>query len=181
MVSQKYSIKVINSKKNYNDLTLIFTSFLYNSIWGISNLKVIQGCNQYSLFDSKTELCGKCDPDSYSVQFGQTMWCEKCPLLCATCENKNKCLTCVQGATTDNTGMCSFGKNFKTQLMPINTTKNYCDNFPLMIGSETTPVSLGSLKNDNHLLYDEIQVGFLLYYNPIVWKTLSLIVKLNKV
>ena len=42
-------------------------------------------------------------------------------------------------------------------------------------------MALGPLKNDNNILYDEIQIGFILYYNPQEWKTLSLVVNLNKV
>ena len=54
VISQKYKVKVVNNNRVQNDLTLIFTSFLFNSIWGVTNLKLLQGCQGYSMLDSTT-------------------------------------------------------------------------------------------------------------------------------
>jgi len=154
VISQKYKIKVLNNGNIKGKLTVIFTSFLFNALWGLTNVKVISACKGYSLFDNTTEECGKCDPDSFAVTSGQTAWCERCPLLCATCQSQTKCLTCLLGAQLGSNGRCSFGNKFKTQMMPVNTSSNFCDGIPLKVGSSQSIVALGPLKNDKNTLYD---------------------------
>jgi hypothetical protein len=41
--------------------------------------------------------------------------CDKCPTLCRTCISQSNCTSCLEAATKNNNGTCSFGANFKTQ------------------------------------------------------------------
>lgn len=47
-INEKYNIKIVN-KGNIlgEDISLYFTSILYNSRWGITNIKLLEGCNNY--------------------------------------------------------------------------------------------------------------------------------------
>ena len=145
---------VQNNGNIKGNLTVIFSSFLFSAFWGLTNVKVLSACRGYSMFDTATSQCGKCDSDSFAVTSGLAQWCERCPLLCSTCESKAKCLTCVVGAAVGADGLCSFGDKFKMQKMPVNTSNNFCDGLPLKVGSQNSVVSLGPLKNDKNLLYD---------------------------
>lgn len=52
------------------------------------------------------------------------------------------------------------------------------------MGSLGTSVILPSLENTNGHLYDEIQIGFELYYNPSEWNaktTEKISIKVNKI
>ena len=54
----------------------------------------------------------------------------------------------------------------------------------MVLGSLGAPVVLPSLDNMNGHLYDEIQVGFELYYSPSEWNvktTEKISVKVNKI
>jgi hypothetical protein len=54
-MNEKYNIKIANTRNQIgNDLTFMFTSFLSGSNWGITNVKLIEGCNAFSKFDTKT-------------------------------------------------------------------------------------------------------------------------------
>lgn len=60
-ISEKYNIKIVNSgRKISEDITLYFTSVLYNSRWGITNLKLLEGCNSFVKFSDKYENCSLC-------------------------------------------------------------------------------------------------------------------------
>ena len=50
---KKYSLKFSNSYK-VGQITAVFTSFLFNAFWGITNVRLIQGCLGYSHFNPKT-------------------------------------------------------------------------------------------------------------------------------
>ena len=68
--------------------------------------------------------------------------------------------------------------------MPINSGTTYCDNMPLFLVSSSTPIDLPPIKNDFSLLYDEVQIGFYLYYTPSEWQSAkpgSIIIRLNQV
>lgn len=52
------------------------------------------------------------------------------------------------------------------------------------MGSVSGKIALSVLNNDEELAYDEVQVGFMLYYFPNSWKSSTknyISVKLNKV
>jgi hypothetical protein len=52
------------------------------------------------------------------------------------------------------------------------------------MGSSSRKVTISELKNDEELLYDEIQLGFNLYYSPSSWKSSTksyLSIQLNKI
>lgn len=69
--------------------------------------------------------------------------------------------------------MASLGENQKV-----------CGTTSLKIGSLSTSILLSELKNENDLLYDEIQIGFVLYYLPSDWiKTNETVISvfLNKI
>lgn len=54
----------------------------------------------------------------------------------------------------------------------------------LTLGSLGTAIVLPSLDNNNGHLYDEIQIGFELYYSPLEWNaktTEKICVKVNKI
>ena len=72
---------VQNNGNIKGDLTIIFTSFLFNAFWGLTNVKVLSACKGYSMFDSASEQCGKCYSDSYVVSSSPTQWCYRCPPL----------------------------------------------------------------------------------------------------
>jgi hypothetical protein len=65
-MSEKYNIFITGSVGT--ELTVVFTSFLYNSHWALTNTKLVQGCQGFSAFHEKTQSCSKCDSDSYLVQ-----------------------------------------------------------------------------------------------------------------
>lgn len=117
VLSEKFNIKIVNNNNFGNSLTLVFTSFLYNSQWGLSNLKIVAGCTQFTTYDSASETCSICDTDSYQVLLGNSeKSCEKCPSLCRSCVARNNCTACLDGAVLVN-GTCAFSDSFKTQQM----------------------------------------------------------------
>lgn len=54
VMTKKYNIKFANYNRVKNQLTAVFTSFLFNAMWGITNLRMQQGCLSYSIFNPKT-------------------------------------------------------------------------------------------------------------------------------
>jgi len=54
VLSQKYKVRVTNGGKVKGNLTVIFTSFLFNAIWAVTNIKVLQACSGFSLLDPLT-------------------------------------------------------------------------------------------------------------------------------
>lgn len=52
VLNNKYSIKIINDANIKGNLTVIFTSFLFSSSWGLANLKLVQGCTGYSMYNA---------------------------------------------------------------------------------------------------------------------------------
>lgn len=117
VLSEKFNIKIVNDNNFGNSLTLVFTSFLYNSQWGLSNVKIVAGCTQFTSYDSASETCSICDTDSYQVSLGSSeKSCEKCPSLCRSCAARNNCTACLDGAVLVN-GTCVFSDGFKTQQM----------------------------------------------------------------
>jgi hypothetical protein len=140
VISQKFSFKFFPKQISEN-ITIIFTSFLFNAVWGITNLKLTQGCTGYSRLNSTSQKCDQCDTDAFVVSYSQSAWCQKCPSLCATCSSVTKCLTCLQGAALNASNLCSFGEQFKTQLMLINSSQGLCDGWPVLKGSLSSSIS----------------------------------------
>jgi hypothetical protein len=85
VMTRKYSIKFANYNRVNSQLTAVFTSFLFNAVWGITNIRLQQGCLGFSVFNSKTLKCNQCDSDSYLITKRTADWCSKCPPLCRTC------------------------------------------------------------------------------------------------
>lgn len=115
VLSEKFNIKIVNENNFGDSLTLVFTSFLYSSQWGLSNVKIVTGCTQFTSYDSASETCSVCDTDSYQISLGNNeKSCEKCPSLCRSCAGRNNCTVCLDGAVLVN-GTCAFSDSFKTQ------------------------------------------------------------------
>lgn len=52
-----------------------------------------------------------------------------------------------------------------------------------MLGSPSSPIVLAAIDNGG-VLYDEIQVGFVVYYSPLAWSNQSqnsIVIRLNEV
>lgn len=75
VMSKKYGLKFTNNNKVNNQIKVTFTSFLLSSFWGLTNVRLQQGCVGYSLFNSTTEKCSKCDADSFAVSKQTANWC----------------------------------------------------------------------------------------------------------
>lgn len=77
VINEKYNIKIINSRKQIgNEITFIFTGFLFSSNWGISNIKLLEGCQAFTQYNDKKETCSQCDTDSYLLQDNKgSLWC----------------------------------------------------------------------------------------------------------
>jgi len=54
VMTKKYNLKFTNDNRVNNQLTATFTSFLLNAVWGITNVRLHQGCVGYSFFNPKT-------------------------------------------------------------------------------------------------------------------------------
>ena len=54
VLSQKYKVRVTNGGNVKGKLTVIFTSFLFNSIWAVTNIKLLQACSGFSMLDPLT-------------------------------------------------------------------------------------------------------------------------------
>ncbi len=127
VMSKKFSIKFASNGRVDNRLTVIFTSFLYSSTWGVTNIRLQQGCLGYSLLNPSTsDVCDKCDSDAFVISSETASRCQKCPVLCTSCNNTS-CLTCLQGAAVNSSGLCSFGSSFKTQIVELGVGKKSCD------------------------------------------------------
>lgn len=73
-MSEKYNIPITGNVDS--ELTVVFSSFLFNSNWAITNLKLIQGCKGFSSYDEKRQICSKCDSDAYLVNNNRgDLWC----------------------------------------------------------------------------------------------------------
>lgn len=64
-MSEKFNIRIYNQQRVNGSLTALFTSFLYNSQWAITNIKLLQGCSQLTRYDATRESCSICDSDAY--------------------------------------------------------------------------------------------------------------------
>lgn len=83
----------------------------------------------------------------------------------------------------NKSGLCDFGDKYKTQVALLGQNLATCDG-ELKMGSSSTKITIDELKNDEELLYDEIHLGFNLYYSPSNWKSTTksyISVKLNKI
>ena len=68
VMSKKFSIRFAGNGKVDNRLTVIFTSFLYSSTWGVTNIRLAQGCLGYARLDpTSSDQCGICDSDAHLV------------------------------------------------------------------------------------------------------------------
>jgi len=50
-------MKIINNKQIGNQLKVVFTSSLYNSMWALTNIKLIEGCVGSFRFDLSKGIC----------------------------------------------------------------------------------------------------------------------------
>jgi hypothetical protein len=186
VISEKYNVKIHNNNHIGNSLTLVFTSFLYLSQWGLSNIKLVSACNHFSLYDESTQACSSCDTDSYAtaLEDGERV-CEKCATLCRTCISRSNCTSCLSGATLDKNGTCSFGAGYKNQLTTVTGhTLHTCSNYSFYLSSSAKKISFSEMRNEGNLLYDEIQLHFKVYYHPRDWQAAGMdriSIKINKV
>lgn len=151
-LSEKYSIPITGVKGT--KLSIIFASFLDSSHWALTNIKIMQGCQQFSGFDEKTETCSKCDSDSYLVKNSRGgLWCERCPTLCTTCRQYNECSSCVAGAKLES-GSCLFPSDFKLQQMTISNGKTECGINSFLMGNLNKSIVTPSISNDKNQLYN---------------------------
>ena len=141
VINEKFVIKVVNNNRIGKTITVLFTSFLYDAIWGLSDIRLASGCSGYSMFDDNLETCTKCDPDAFLLVQRGAQICQKCPLLCKTCKSSQKCLTCVEGSALDSAGICAFSDQFKTQLVPITDSIKNCENEIFKLGSLSNRIS----------------------------------------
>lgn len=112
-------------------------------MWGLTNLRLQQGCLGYTIFNEITQKCNTCDSDSYAVSKSTAEWCEKCPLFCKTCESKTKCLTCIQGASLNGSGICDYGSNYKFQMLYLGKNLAVCDG-QFKMGSASSKIKLNA-------------------------------------
>lgn len=46
------------------------------SNWGISNIKLLEGCYAFTQYYEQKQTCSKCDTDSYLMQDNKgSLWC----------------------------------------------------------------------------------------------------------
>lgn len=185
VLSEKFNIKIENENNIGNTMTIVFTSFLYNSLWGLSNIKLLSACTHFSSYDPLTQTCSLCDTDSYLVHLpAGERYCEKCPNLCRTCTSKSNCTTCFEGAFLDKKGSCSFGSNFKAQELRLESNPTSCLEYSYYESSSEQVVAFPELRNENNELYDEIQLNFRVIYAPSDWGAAGadrISIKINKV
>ena len=64
MFLEKYSLRV-DQKMRGKKVRVVFSSFIHDAQWAITNMKTITGCAGFTGFDSKTQTCSKCLAGSY--------------------------------------------------------------------------------------------------------------------
>lgn len=73
---------------NTSQIRVVFSSFLYQAVWGLTNLKLIAGCAAYAEVNNRTGKCSLCDAGSYFLeQYSGFGICKGCPGLCKTCKD----------------------------------------------------------------------------------------------
>lgn len=55
----------INKTETTDKIRVIFSSFLYDAVWGLTNVKLIAGCSGFSRWDSEKGTCSLCPEGSY--------------------------------------------------------------------------------------------------------------------
>lgn len=61
---EKYRIKLSRTIKG-KSVKVIFSSFLFEGYWGLTNIKAISGCGAYAGLDSLTSTCSLCSSGSF--------------------------------------------------------------------------------------------------------------------
>jgi hypothetical protein len=84
---EQYHIKV-NKKITSPKVKVSFSSFLFEGVWGVTNLKFVTGCSGFTGLNNNTLGCSTCKEGTYlqglQSDFGV---CKECPALCKTCKN----------------------------------------------------------------------------------------------
>ena len=72
-IAEKFTLIVYNEERFSQQINLTFTSFLYASKWGITNIKFMEGCSQFTIFDLDTKKCEICDKGFYPIFVNKIM------------------------------------------------------------------------------------------------------------
>lgn len=113
VIVEKYRIRI--SKAVTTDrIRVVFSSFLYRAVWGLTNIKLIAGCSAYTGLDRTSSKCSKCNTgDYFADSYAGYGACQSCPGLCKTCKDENTCLSCHWGTLVDS--KCVPPEAYKSQ------------------------------------------------------------------
>ncbi len=92
-------------------------------------------------------------------------------------------MTCIKGAELSN-GKCIFPGQYKLQWIDTKSQEINCNTRSFVLGNLGKNVVVPLVNNHQDELYDEVQIGFEIYYNPIHWNSGSqngIKVKINQI